>query len=95
MPLSDFLLHVFCLVDDLYRDLVRLPLRSRGPRTTTLTDAEVITIELVGEFLGIETTTRGCSPTSAATRPSSRGSPAFTARRSPAKPRTCTRSPGH
>lgn len=52
MPLSDFLLHVFCLVDDLYRDLVRRPLRSRGPRRTTLTDPEVITVELVGEFLG-------------------------------------------
>lgn len=54
MPLSDFLLHVFCLVDDLYRDLVRRPLRPRGPRRTTLTDAEVITIELAGEFLGLD-----------------------------------------
>ena len=54
MPLSDFLLHVFCLVDDLYRDLARHPLRSRGPRTTALTDAEVITIELAGEFLGLD-----------------------------------------
>jgi hypothetical protein len=54
VPLSDFLLHVFCLVDDLYRQLVRRPLRSRGPRTTTLTDPEVIAIELVGEFLGLD-----------------------------------------
>jgi hypothetical protein len=54
VPLSDFLLHVFCLVDDLYRDLVRRPLRSRGPRRTTLTDAEVIAIELAGEFLGLD-----------------------------------------
>jgi hypothetical protein len=54
VPLSDFLLHVFCLIDDLYRDLVRRPLRSRGPRTTTLTDPEVITVELVGEFLGLD-----------------------------------------
>jgi hypothetical protein len=52
VPLSDFLPRVFCLVDDLYRDLVRTPIRSRGPRSTALTDPEVITIELVGEFLG-------------------------------------------
>ena len=54
MSLSDFLLHVFCLIDDLCRDLVRHPLRSRGPRRTTLTDPEVITVELVGEFLGLD-----------------------------------------
>ena len=54
MPLSDFLPHVFCLVDDLYRQLVRRPLRSRGPRTTALTDPEVIAIEVVGEFLGLD-----------------------------------------
>lgn len=54
MPLSDFLLHVFCLVDDLYRQLVRTPLRTRGPRKTALTDAEVITVELAGEFLGLD-----------------------------------------
>jgi hypothetical protein len=54
VPLSDFLLHVSCLVDDLYRDLVRRPLRTRGPRRTTLTDPEVITVELVGEFLGLD-----------------------------------------
>src|SRR5262249_23817910 len=54
VPLSDFLLHDFCLVDDLYRDLVRRPPRSRGPRRTALTDPEVITVELVGEFLGVD-----------------------------------------
>jgi hypothetical protein len=54
VPLSDFLLDVFCLVDDLYRQLVRRPLRSRGPRATALTDPEVIAIELVGEFLGLD-----------------------------------------
>ena len=54
MPLPDFLLHVFCLVDDLSRHLVRQPLRSRGPRVTALTDPEVITVELVGEFLGLD-----------------------------------------
>jgi hypothetical protein len=54
VPLSDFLLHVYCPVDDLYRQLIRRPLRSRGPRRTTPTDPEVITVELVGEFLGVD-----------------------------------------
>jgi hypothetical protein len=54
VPLSDFLLHASCLVDNLYRQLVRRPVRSRGPRTTALTDREVITVELVGGFLGLD-----------------------------------------
>lgn len=54
MPLSDFLPHASCPVDDPYRDPVRRPLRSRGPRTTALTGPEVITVERVGEFLGLD-----------------------------------------
>jgi hypothetical protein len=54
MTRPDFLLHVFVLVDDPYHQLVRTRLRSRGPRTTALTDPEVLTIELVGEFLGLD-----------------------------------------
>jgi hypothetical protein len=40
------------LVDDLLKD--RKPLRQRGP-APKLSDAEVLTIEIVGEFLGIDT----------------------------------------
>ncbi len=54
MPLADFLLHVFVLVDDLYRQLVPGRLRRRGPAATALTDPEVITVEVVGEFLGLD-----------------------------------------
>ncbi len=51
MDLSTFIVAVFCLIDDRIADLGRL--RTRGPAPTLL-DSEVITIELVGEFLGID-----------------------------------------
>lgn len=53
MTLDDFILTVFCLVDD---QLARLGLsnaRQRGP-APLLYDSEVLTIELVGEFLGLD-----------------------------------------
>jgi hypothetical protein len=53
MPLSDFILRVFVLVDDLFKELFPGRLRRRGPRPV-LTDSEVITVELVGEFLGLD-----------------------------------------
>ena len=51
MDLSTFIVAVFCLIDDRIADLGRL--RARGP-APTLFDSEVITIELVGEFLGLD-----------------------------------------
>ncbi len=51
MELSTFIVAVFCLVDDRIQGL---RLRSRGP-TPKLSDAEVLTIEIVGEFLGLDT----------------------------------------
>jgi hypothetical protein len=54
MDLSTFIIAVFCLVDD-HLDGQRL--RERGPQPT-LSDSEVLTIEtieIIGEFLGIET----------------------------------------
>ena len=53
MPLSDFVLHVYVLVDDLLKRLAPRRLRSRG-FAPAVSDAEVITIELVGEFLGLD-----------------------------------------
>ena len=53
MSMDDFLLAVFCLVDDELRALNLGRLRRRGPRPK-LADSEVITIELVGEFLGLD-----------------------------------------
>jgi Transposase DDE domain len=53
MAPQDLLLHVFCLIDDQLTALHLPKLRRRGPRPT-LTDSEVITIELVGEFWGLD-----------------------------------------
>ena len=53
MSMDDFLLVVFCLVDDELQALFPEPLRRRGPRPR-LADSEVIAIELAGEFLGLD-----------------------------------------
>ena len=53
MPPQELLLWVFCLVDDALAALKLPKLRGRGS-APTLTDAEVITIELVGEFWGLD-----------------------------------------
>jgi hypothetical protein len=52
VDLSTFIVAVFCLVDDRLKDLG--PLRQRGP-APKLSDAEVLTIEIAGEFLGLDT----------------------------------------
>src|SRR5215217_8292701 len=49
--LSTFIVAVFCLIDD---RLKGRRIRQRGP-VPKLSDAEVLTIEIVGEFLGIDT----------------------------------------
>lgn len=51
MPVEDFIINVYCCVEDAYRELVKTPLRSRG-FAPQLTDSEVITMEIVGEFMG-------------------------------------------
>jgi hypothetical protein len=51
MDLNTFIIAAFCLVDD---HLEGKRLRERGP-LPKLSDAEVLTIEIIGEFLGIET----------------------------------------
>ena len=51
MDLSTFIVAVFCLVDDHLQG--RHP-RSRGP-APKLSDAEALTMEIVGEFLGLDT----------------------------------------
>ena len=53
MTPQDILLHVFCLVDDGMKALDLHRLRRRGPQPV-LADSEVITIELVGEFWGLD-----------------------------------------
>ncbi len=51
MDLSTFIVAVFCLIDD---RLQGRSIRQRGP-APQLSDSEVLTIEIVGEFLGIDT----------------------------------------
>lgn len=54
MSVDDFIITVFCLIDDeLEKVLKGKKLRQRGP-SPGLRDSEVITIEIVGEFLGID-----------------------------------------
>lgn len=53
MPLLDFIITVFCLIDDEYKMLDKQP-RQRGFEPN-LSDSEVMTMEVVGEFLGIDT----------------------------------------
>jgi hypothetical protein len=51
MDITTFIIATFCLIDD---QLAGKRLRRRGPQPT-LKDSEVLTIEVVGEFLGLET----------------------------------------
>lgn len=54
MDLDSFIITVFCVVDDaLPKVLGEGRLRQRGPQPT-LADSEVLTIEVVGEFLGLD-----------------------------------------
>jgi hypothetical protein len=52
MSIDHFIIEVFCLIDDELKKLLRTgKLRCRGP-SPALEDSEVITMEIVGEFLG-------------------------------------------
>jgi hypothetical protein len=52
VDLDSLIIAVFCLVDDALRQLP-FRLRQRGPRPT-LCDSEVLTVEVVGEYLGLD-----------------------------------------
>jgi len=54
MTYEDYLLRLFYLIDSELKALNLPPLRRRGP-SPRLHDSEVITMELAGEFLGIDT----------------------------------------
>lgn len=57
MDLEDFTIAVYCHIDELLAELARDPgwrrVRTRGP-APTLADSEVLTMEAVGEFLGLD-----------------------------------------
>ena len=52
MDLSTFIVAVFCLMDD--RPNKGRRIRQRGP-SSKLSEAEVLTLKIVGEFPGIDT----------------------------------------
>lgn len=55
LSLENFIIAVFCMVDDALKLMTQgQRLRQRG-FAPALTDSEVITLEIVGEFLGIDT----------------------------------------
>ena len=54
MSIEDFIISVFCILDkELEKMLQGKKLRRRG-KLPQLTDSEVMTMEIVGEFLGID-----------------------------------------
>jgi hypothetical protein len=65
MDLSTFIIGVFDTTEDWLKE--QGPVRSRGP-APKLSDSEVITMEIVGEFLGIDTD-KASTTTSGATTP--------------------------
>ena len=54
MDLSTFIITVYCLVEDELRGRPRLRQRGHAP---ALSDGEVLTMEIVGEYLGLDTDT--------------------------------------
>ena len=50
MDITTFMITVYCFIDDWLKDK---RIRQRGPQPT-LSDSEVLTMEVVGEFLGID-----------------------------------------
>lgn len=58
MLIDDFIISVYCCVDNLYNEVLKgKRLRQRG-FAPIITDSEVMTMEIVGEFLGLETDTK-------------------------------------
>lgn len=55
MPREDFIIAVFCLVDDQLKKIILGQRLRTGGFPPKLTDSEVITMDIVGEFLGEDT----------------------------------------
>ena len=53
MPIDDLIITVYCIIDEMYQDIVKdVKLRKRGP-VPSLRDTEVLTMLVVGEYLGL------------------------------------------
>lgn len=53
MSIQDFIISVYLFIDSLYPLIVTKPLRTKG-FPSALTDIEIITMQIVGEFLGLD-----------------------------------------
>jgi hypothetical protein len=55
ISIKDFIISVFCCVDDLLQPIIHQhPIRAKG-FAPSLSDSEVWTMEIVGEYQGIDT----------------------------------------
>jgi len=54
MSTEEFIIAVFCLIDDQLKSLLNGKRLRQGGFSTKLSDSEVITMEIVGEFLGFD-----------------------------------------
>ena len=54
MPIDEFIIKIYLMVDDYYKKIVTNRLR-QGGYAPKLTDSEIITMEIVGEFLQMDT----------------------------------------
>lgn len=51
MPLNDHIIHVFCLIDDIYHNLFGAKDVKKADYSAKLQDSELITMVIVGEFI--------------------------------------------
>lgn len=55
MPIEDYIISVFCCVSEIYMQVIKGKILRRRGFKPKLSDEEVITMEIVGEFLGYDT----------------------------------------
>lgn len=53
MPLGDYIIHAFCLIDDLYHELFKSCKVRKSGYAPFLADSEILTMLIVGELIGI------------------------------------------
>mgnify|MGYP007125790461 FL=1 len=54
MSIEEFIIFVYLIIEELYLIVVDQPLRTRG-FPPAVTDVEIITMQIVGEFLSLDT----------------------------------------
>lgn len=54
MPLEDYIINAFCLIDDLYKEILTSNKIRKSGYAPILLDSEIITMLIVGEFLSLD-----------------------------------------